>query len=567
MSLLKVIFFLAVSAALTLGGLLVPVHLRTVDAVAVEAAGKAGASNAEKIKENLNAAHTGPARILARATGNSGEFESEIDQINERRPAIALIGGPDPGFEAFIDLLPKGRLAEKPSHPVISLLLPRNQRLTLVERLSDSSNANIAALLNIRDLPGMVKLHPASHPAGAPYDAGLLTLAQLIESDHIDTTWANQIGGLANQAAIGVDEAISAVESLVMATLSLGRQLDFRSIANLAEFNDSLGGWADMATLFRARPNEIPLLYATLYYQETAEPLFDYLANYPEIGIDDVRLALSHGPNAVDYLLDEGLPVHQPTTLSEQIMGHAGAYRPVFFTQLSVINRNAALWLKLGLFLAAGLAFSLAMGAAWRGSSKTSREVGYFSPAILSRDVCLSLVFTLTVWFVFEPDILKSTTDEVESAPRIEFAAAGALESIKSPVKAMQELNHVTLLVLLLFFVIQLVIYCFCLIKLKEISKQTLSPSMKLQLLDNEENLFDFGLYVGLGGTVLSLILVAVGIVEASLMAAYASTLFGILFVAMLKVLNLRPYRRKLILDRGRTGDDNSANLMGNIKL
>ena len=63
-----------------------------------------------------------------------------------------------------------------------------------------------------------------------------------------------------------------------------------------------------------------------------------------------------------------------------------------------------------------------------------------------------------------------------------------------------------------------------------------------MRLLENEDQLFDFGLYVGLGGTVLSLILVAVGIVEASLMAAYASTLFGIIFVALLKVLHLRPY-------------------------
>jgi len=567
MSLLKVIFFLAISAALTLGGLLVPAHLRTVDAVAVEAAGGEGPSNREKITESLNAAHTGPAEILAKATGNTDRFSAPIEALNDQRPSIALIGGPDPSFEAFIDLLPQDRLTEESSNPVISLLLPRNERLTLVERLSESSNANIAALLRIRDLEGMVKLHPADHPAGAPYDAGLLTLAQLIESGHIDTAWANQIGGMANQAAIGVDEAISAVESLVMATLSLGRQLDFRSTANLAEFTESLRTWGDMATLFRARPNEIPMLYAALYYQEASQPLFDYLAQNPETAIEDVKLALSHGPEAVDYLLEEALPVHQPTALSKQILAEAGLYRPAFFTRLSIINRTAALWLKLGLFLAGGLAFALAMGAAWRGSSKTSREVGYFSPAILSRDVCLSLVFTLTIWFIFEPDILKSTTDEVDSVPRMEFAAAGALESIKSPVKAMQELNHVTLLVLLLFFIIQLVIYCFCLIKLKEISKQSLSPLMKIQLLENEENLFDFGLYVGLGGTVLSLILVAIGIVEASLMAAYASTLFGILFVAMLKVLHLRPYRRKLILEHGRTGGDDSGSLMGNIKL
>jgi hypothetical protein len=63
------------------------------------------------------------------------------------------------------------------------------------------------------------------------------------------------------------------------------------------------------------------------------------------------------------------------------------------------------------------------------------------------------------------------------------------------------------------------------------------------------------------------LILVAIGIVEASLMAAYASTLFGILFVAMLKVMHLRPYRRKLILEQGRLGGNDSGNLMNNIKL
>ncbi|PXA03599.1 hypothetical protein DDZ13_11505 [Coraliomargarita sinensis] len=551
-----------------MGGLLVPAHLRTVDAVAVDAAGEAGPSNGAKISESLNAAHTGPARILAEATGNTERFTPEIQRLNGRQPAISLIGGPDSSFEAFIDLLPQDRLSEEAFNPVISLLLPRNQRLTLVERLSNSSNANIAALLNIRELEGMVKLHPASHPAGAPYDAGLLTIAQLIESDHIDPEWADQIGGLANQAAIGESDAISAVEALIMATLSLGRQLDFRSVANLAEFNESLQGWADMATLFRARPEEIPLLYAILHYQEASQPLFDYLSQNPESGLQDVRLALNDGPGAVDYLLREALPVHQPTTLSQQILKPLEPYRPPFFTQLSITSRSSALWLKLGLFLAAGLAFSLAMGAAWRGSSKASREVGYFTPPILARDICLSLVFTLTLWFTFEPDILKSTSDEVDSAPRIEFAVAGAIESIKSPVKAMQELNQVTLLVLLLFFVVQLVIYCFCLIKLKEISKQMLNPKMKLQLLDNEENLFDFGLYVGLGGTVLSLILVAVGIVEASLMAAYASTLFGILFVALLKVMHLRPFRRQLILEAGRLGgEDDSGGLMKNIKL
>jgi hypothetical protein len=43
---------------------------------------------------------------------------------------------------------------------------------------------------------------------------------------------------------------------------------------------------------------------------------------------------------------------------------------------------------------------------------------------------------------------------------------------------------------------------------------------------------------------------VTLGVVEASLMAAYASTLFGILTTAIIKVFHLRPLRRNLILER-----------------
>jgi len=88
-----------------------------------------------------------------------------------------------------------------------------------------------------------------------------------------------------------------------------------------------------------------------------------------------------------------------------------------------------------------------------------------------------------------------------------------------------------------------------CLLKMAEIRKLDEKPGTKLELLQNEDNLFDAGLYVGLGGTVLSLIFLAVGIVQASLMAAYSSTLFGILFVAMIKIFHLRPLRRQLIID------------------
>ena len=39
------------------------------------------------------------------------------------------------------------------------------------------------------------------------------------------------------------------------------------------------------------------------------------------------------------------------------------------------------------------------------------------------------------------------------------------------------------------------------------------------------------------------------GIIHFSLMAAYSSTSFGIIFVCVFKIFNLRPTRRKLLLE------------------
>ena len=45
------------------------------------------------------------------------------------------------------------------------------------------------------------------------------------------------------------------------------------------------------------------------------------------------------------------------------------------------------------------------------------------------------------------------------------------------------------------------------------------------------------------------LILVSMGAIKFSLMAAYSSTSFGIIFVCVFKIFNLRPARRRLLLE------------------
>ena len=97
--------------------------------------------------------------------------------------------------------------------------------------------------------------------------------------------------------------------------------------------------------------------------------------------------------------------------------------------------------------------------------------------------------------------------------------------------------------------------------KLAEIRRQTLPSKLKLRLLENEEHLFDAGLYFGFVGTVLSLVMVSLGVGKFSLMAAYSSTSFGIIFVSILKIFHVRPYRRRLILDADMAESEASASM------
>lgn len=553
----KTILLIAIAALLTAVAMLVPAHLRSIDIRVIEASANEGRALGAVLDETIRSAHVGPTTLLMTGTkvdlATEQAYESQIDALLEDRPSLRLSGGPGRNLEDFLELVQSDPEASQLPVPILPQLLPRSERASLSGMLAQSSNANVAALLEARDLRGLIRLHPASHAAGAPYDAGVLTLALLVESGHFHPALAQQIGQTAAQANLGTHAAVRALEDFVIATLSLGRQLDFRSLADLAEITDTLSDWAQKATLFRAQPDRVAQLYSALRFTGESASVFNYLAEYSDTGRTDLDTALRNGPQATQTLLRGELPIYRPEGLVGQAASWLSQFQPQALVELSHQQRQTALSLKFALLVLAGLAFALAMGAAWRASLREVAPVEKALPSILARNFFISLVVALTLWTLIEPEVLKSKNTANDSAPRIEFVVADTLQSLKEPIKVMQELNQVTLLVLALFFIVQLVIYTFCLIKLKEIAKQRLSADLKLKLLENEENLFDFGLYVGLGGTVLSLILVAVGVVEASLMAAYASTLFGILFVAILKVLNLRPYRRHLIIEAGST--------------
>jgi len=159
-----------------------------------------------------------------------------------------------------------------------------------------------------------------------------------------------------------------------------------------------------------------------------------------------------------------------------------------------------------------------------------------------------AIFVALIVLLSLEPNLLQTPRGQISIAG-FDFALANLLAYAKEESMAEQNLTIVTAIIAGAFLLVQVVIFMICMSRISQVKNEDLKPGLKLSLLDNEDNLFDLGLYVGLGGTVLSLILLLVlDVKQDALIGAYTSTLFGILFVAALKIFIVRPYRNHLLV-------------------
>lgn len=334
------------------------------------------------------------------------------------------------------------------------------------------------------------------------------------------------------------------LEVLYLGLLTLGRQADWLQLQYLIE---QLGGREPLllaAEAVQEDPERLPLLFAGLVNAEESSRLVDYLARHGDRGWASLETALGMGRGAVRTLLEFDRPLYHPPgfwkALPESLRRSQESFK-----EFAENAPGMAMGLRALAFALCGFFLVAALRAAILGHLPPPDEGRRF---LIQLDSLVGgTLVMLLVWVLIEPGLLEFRPNE-EGSLQINLAQIIPENSVPASETLTHMIDQVTILVLLLFFVAQLLVFIFCLLKIAEVRRQNLAPQIKLNLLDNEENLFDLGLYVGLGGTVGSLILVVLNVVDASLMAAYASTLFGIIFVAILKVGFLRPFRRKLIL-------------------
>lgn len=430
--------------------------------------------------------------------------------------------------------------------------------------------------------------------------------AMSLEKDYYSSDVAYEIGELSKQMLSGDLESKERIRSFYWAAHQLARKMNFMQMAELTQSCSDLQAVFDLSALIRtsnsplaeavgklkaekrkllfpsadrseapvelkefednvtiaekAFEEDLRIIYAATLLSGDPSGLRDFVEGYPVYyrngdkdaaasALRDVKLAMSYGSESLKHLLARNQPIHDKGPVLGMLSSVFSWFGGDVLTHLSHTNRSLALFLKMTLIGSAFFLLLLFLSQALP-KPKYKRTESHFMLR-WTRRFSVATLWCLLVIMVLEPTLLQTPRGQV-SVAGFDFALANLLSS-NNDQSQMDKLTIETALVAGGFLLVQIVIFIICLGRVSQVKKEEAKPGLKLKLLDNEENLFDLGLYMGLGGTVLSLILLMVLTKDGNtpaLIGAYTSTLFGILFVAALKIFIIRPFRNHLLVQQ-----------------
>ncbi len=544
----EIVLFAAVSLIVALFGAGIPVHFRATSPALLVQAGR-GSSTLKDVSEYyMDSGKVGLVALLwaadrARPATDGERFR--LQQIMDSHPDYWLSGGPAPYFQQFLSLA--GIEATKGDRrKLIDLLIEREHRGHLLRFLAESSHATVQSILATREINGLNVFMPVNSGAGHPLDASILMTALAAQGDYFGSDLIREIKRLAERATKGEVRELAKLERFYLAILSLGMRFNWLQMTQLVRHCHTTVAVESVAALLRKRRNPDAAIYGIIELSGDPEGIAHFAEKYDERGDRALRLALRYGRGAVLKLLEQNKPLYEAPLLVQWLDKPLAWIRQAPLLNFAVNHPKLALNLKFLVFLVAGYALALSASSLLQLLNR-GVLISRTQPLMILGNFVVALFFTSTLWVVMEPTLLE-VGPEPNRELHLVFNLENALESLKAQNLEAAMLDQVTIIIILIFLLLQLIVYIYCLIRIFQIRGETMEPRIKLRVLENEDNLFDLGLYIGLGGTVLSLILLAIDVVQASLISAYSSTLFGIIFVAILKVFHVRPYRLKLIL-------------------
>ena len=442
-------------------------------------------------------------------------------------------GGRDP----FIESVFKDKSVARPaSEAILPFLLSETNRAVLREHLATARSPGVQAILKTRELSSTTQFVPVGRPGGQPFEATILLTALLYQGERFSALLAQDIRTVAEQA--NETRLAGEWESVCMDVLTLARRMDWIQLSELLRHLPSAKALNDFAQLAKAAPDNLAVLYTASLLTKTPDKVAGYLLRFGKTGAGDLTKALAHGEGALRLLVERSLPV-----------GPARAV-PGFLAGWTLAAPRGMLAAKVICFLLAGFGFLLV----WRELSPVQNASRSTAGGRVIHGQRAVVAATLGVMLLAagEPFLLKPLgSPEFRARLKLPVLMNSPVPTDKTETatKTKPRMDLSTILSIVLFAGLQVAVYAICIMKIREIEMSTASPQLKMRLMENEENLFDSGLYIGIAGTAAALVLQVLQVIEANLLAAYASNLFGIVTVAVVKIHHVRAAKRRLIVE------------------
>lgn len=518
------------------GAWMLPVNLKSVSPALLRAAGEGTPTLGAYGRDLVDVEKIGPAGLVhaaARSTQDprAAGLQQALDAFASRQPGLFAWGGWDPNLDQLFNL--RTAATRGVSTPVITFFIPQTARTKVREYLAKSGSSAVQAMLELRELTATGAFVPATRPGGQPLDALILLTGVLYQGGHLSAPLQREVRRLTDTAV--AQRALGDLEGFFNDLLALARRLDWGQLTELMRRSNSIKTMGEYAHLSRVAPDQLPLIYAAALFSDSADRVANYLIEFGRAGLEDLKLALGFGQGAVRQLLVRQVPVNRTSTPVLSAGAELALTQPQLMLALKYLGYLAGVWLLLR-----GLDRWL---VAPDGLAAVPSKLVHMKAGMLS------LVLALLIIALTEPFLLQAAPVS-EFRQRMQLAldlANPVLASAQSQSKNVMAPSN--LISIAVFAALQIAVYFVCLLKIREVARQPVPALVKLRLMENEENLFDMGLYVGIGGTAAAMVLITLGIAEANLLAAFSSNLFGITCVALVKIRHVRPYKRQLILE------------------
>jgi hypothetical protein len=527
--------WLGLGIGLLLLAWMLPVNVKSLNPALLKEAGRDTATLTGFGRDLLALDKPGPAALVleaARKIGDPGAnaFGAIYDSYAQQHRDLMPWGGWDVALEPL--LAGRNAASSAESQPVLNFMVTQQARENLRRYLSVSRLPGVQTLLKTATLTSTQRFVPANRPGGQPLDAVILLSAYLWQTEHLSAGLQREVRDLAESAV--TSGHMGELEDFYLDVLTLGKRLNWVQLSELLRTAGNLGTVGQFAHLTRVAPGHLPVIYSAALLTKSADGVANYLIAYGEPGAAHLQLALSHGEGAVKQLVLRQVPVSAVAGPEFEVGAGFALRHPDF-----------ALALKYAAFLGSIFLLLRAVDQKYFRSIESALHGAF--PRMGSGVLALILTF---IFFVFsEPYLLKAAPVSDYQIKLVIPIIGQTASAAATPASTTTTMSNSTLLSVFTFAVIQVIMYVICLLKIKDVDRQLVPIPTKLRLMENEENLFDGGLYIGIAGTATALVLQVLGLIEANLLAAYSSNLFGIVCVALVKIRHVRPYKRKLILE------------------